>query len=50
MQPGDFTRTYYHPEQDRNIPLWEMIAMYAWHSRHHTGHIKQLRLRSGWEW
>jgi hypothetical protein len=50
MQPGDFQRTYYHPEHGRSFPLWEMVASYTWHSRHHTEHIKQLRLRMGWGW
>lgn len=50
MQPADFMRTYYHPEYKRSFPLWEMVATYAWHSRHHTEHIKQLRLRMNWGW
>ena len=49
MQPGDWDRTYFHPEHQRSIPLWEMVAMYAWHSKHHTEHIRRLRERMGWE-
>lgn len=41
-------RSCFHPEHQRLIPVWELIAMYAWHSRHHTEHIKQLRLRKNW--
>lgn len=48
MQPADWERTYYHPEHQRSIPLWEMVAMYAWHSKHHTEHIMQLRRRMNW--
>lgn len=48
MQPSDWERTYYHPDHQRNFPIWEMVALYAWHSRHHTEHIRQLRLRMGW--
>ena len=48
MQPSDWERTYYHPEQKRNFPVWEMVALYAWHSRHHTAHIRQLRERMNW--
>jgi len=48
MQPSDWERTYYHPEHKRNFPVWEVVAMYAWHSRHHTEHIRQLRQRMGW--
>jgi DinB superfamily len=48
MQPADWDRTYYHPDHERNFPLWEFMAMYAWHSRHHTEHIRQLRGRMNW--
>ncbi len=48
MEPHDWERTYFHPEHQRNVPLWEVTAMYAWHSRHHMEHIHQLRLRMGW--
>ena len=48
MEPTDWERTYYHPEHKRDVPLWEMVALYAWHSRHHTEHIRQLRERMKW--
>ena len=48
MQDADWERTYYHPEHDRQIPLWEMTEMYAWHSKHHTENNRQLRERMGW--
>lgn len=48
MQPADWERTYYHPDHQRSFPLWEMIALYAWHSRHHTAHIRNLRMRMNW--
>jgi hypothetical protein len=48
LQPGQWERTYHHPEQGRDVPLWEMTAMYAWHSRHHMEHIRQLRERMNW--
>ena len=47
MQAHEWERTYYHPEHKRNFPVWEMAAMYAWHSRHHTEHIRQLRVKMG---
>jgi hypothetical protein len=25
-----------------------VLAMYDWHSRHHTAHITSLRARQGW--
>jgi hypothetical protein len=48
MEPKDWERTYYHPDNKRDYPLWEMTAMYAWHSRHHMEHIRQLRERMNW--
>ena len=48
MPEDAWSRTYYHPEHRRSIPIWEMVAMYAWHSKHHTAHIMELRKRQGW--
>ena len=48
MKPSDWNRTYFHPEHQRQFPIWEMVAMYAWHSRHHTAHITGLRQRMKW--
>ena len=48
MGPADWLRTYYHPDHKRDFPLWEVVAMYAWHSRHHTTHIMNLRERMKW--
>jgi hypothetical protein len=44
----DFNREIYHPEQKRNISLWNLLGIYAWHSRHHVAHINKLREREGW--
>jgi len=47
MQPSDFARTLVHPERGI-LTLDQMLAMYAWHSAHHTAHITSLRQRMGW--
>lgn len=47
MQPSDFGRTLYHPEHGV-LTLERMLAMYAWHSKHHLAHITSLRERMGW--
>jgi hypothetical protein len=44
----DLDRTYYHPESRQTNPLKVLIANYAWHSKHHTAHITELRKRKGW--
>ncbi len=44
----DWNRTIYHPEQKKEISLWHLLGMYAWHGRHHTAHITALRQRMNW--
>lgn len=48
MRPDDFRRKLNHPEWDSPPFLDDMLAMYAWHGRHHTAHITELRKREGW--
>lgn len=48
LPDADFERGYIHPEQQRLVPLREVVALYAWHGRHHTAHISSLRERNGW--
>lgn len=45
---AELKRTFYHPELERKVPLWELIHIYAWHGRHHAEQVRQLRLRMGW--
>lgn len=35
-------RTFYHPGYDRTYTLDQALALYAWHGRHHLGHLKLL--------
>ena len=47
MQRADFARTIKHPEW--GVPsLDTLLALYAWHGRHHTAHVTSLRERMGW--
>lgn len=32
-------RSYIHPEYNREFKLDELIALYAWHGKHHAGHL-----------
>ena len=41
-------RGYVHPEHGRFLPLQEVLALYAWHGRHHVAQITTLREREGW--
>src|ERR1035441_1881568 len=47
MTEADFQRGYAHPERGRQ-DLATALALYDWHSRHHTAHITRLRERMGW--
>jgi hypothetical protein len=44
----DWNRTVVHPEHGKQMTLWFLLGMYAWHSRHHTAHITTLREKNGW--
>jgi uncharacterized damage-inducible protein DinB len=47
MSPADFARTIVHP--DWGAPTLDgMLALYAWHGRHHVAHVTSLRERMGW--
>jgi uncharacterized damage-inducible protein DinB len=48
MDAAGFRRGLKHPEHDRVLTLGQMLALYAWHGRHHVGHITALRKREGW--
>ena len=48
MSVADWQRTYFHPGQGRAFTLWEALAVYAWHGKHHAAHITSLRERMGW--
>ncbi len=44
---ADFARTFRHPDHGEVTVDW-LVAMYAWHGRHHVAHITSLRERNGW--
>ena len=47
LSDEDFQKGYNHPQRGREN-LAKALAMYDWHSRHHTAHITGLRARKGW--
>jgi hypothetical protein len=47
LSDEDFQKGYEHPQQGRQN-LAKALAIYDWHSRHHTAHIASLRARQGW--
>ena len=48
MKPADFERQLKHPEWPVPLTLDVMLALYAWHGRHHVAHVTELRKREGW--
>jgi uncharacterized damage-inducible protein DinB len=47
MSDADFQKKFIHPETGE-WTLEGALALYAWHSLHHTAHITRLRERNSW--
>ncbi len=39
LDPQILNKGYYHSEMKRNVPLFEAVAQYEWHCKHHLAHI-----------
>jgi uncharacterized damage-inducible protein DinB len=47
MKAEAFARSWRHPEHGvRDLDF--LLQLYAWHSRHHVGHVRSLRERMRW--
>jgi uncharacterized damage-inducible protein DinB len=44
---ADYEKTFRHPEHGVRSVGW-MLFLYAWHGKHHTAHITNLRQAKGW--
>ena len=40
LDPQKLKRQYYHPSRDKYYPLTTVLALYAWHGKHHMAHIQ----------
>jgi len=47
VKPEEFARTFRHPDFGVRTLDW-MLFLYAWHGKHHTAHITELRKQRGW--
>jgi uncharacterized damage-inducible protein DinB len=47
MRDTDFARRINHPESGVQT-LDRVLALYAWHGRHHIAHVTSLREKRGW--
>lgn len=48
LSEDQMMRTYYHPEYEKTVALWQVICMYGWHGKHHAEQIRHLRMRMDW--
>jgi hypothetical protein len=48
LTPEQLTKTIHHPVSGRDMSVWFLISLYAWHSKHHVAHITALRNRNNW--
>jgi uncharacterized damage-inducible protein DinB len=47
LGPAELARGVRHPDHGL-IGLRHLLALYAWHGRHHVAHVTALRERMGW--
>lgn len=47
LKASDLEKEYYHPDNNKNYKLDEVIALYAWHCNHHLAHIEQALFYKG---
>ena len=48
LSTEELKKIFIHPESGKSISLNTMVALYAWHSKHHIAHISGLKERKGW--
>ncbi len=48
LELKEWERTVFHPEHQKEMTLWFLLGMYAWHGKHHVAHITSLRERNKW--
>jgi uncharacterized damage-inducible protein DinB len=48
LQPAEFARTLRHPDHPNLLTVDWLLFLYAWHGRHHTAHVTELRKQKSW--
>jgi uncharacterized damage-inducible protein DinB len=48
LRDDQWERKVFHPESKREMSLWFLLGLYAWHGKHHTAHITTLRETKNW--
>lgn len=49
LNEKDFERTVMHPEYKRQMSIWFILGLYAWHGKHHVAQIQALKERMKWK-
>jgi len=48
LTQDQWNRNVFHPASKREMTLWFLLGLYAWHSNHHLAHITTLRENNKW--
>jgi len=47
LSEENFQKKYFHPEQKKEVALFEVVALYAWHCQHHMAHVQLAKKNRG---
>lgn len=39
LTTAQWQRTIVHPQHGKQLTLWHLLGLYAWHGKHHTAHV-----------
>lgn len=48
LSERELSRTFFHPESNKQYRLDETIGVYAWHCKHHLAHITTAKKTNKW--
>lgn len=48
LREADWNRLVVHPAANREMSLWFLLGLYAWHGNHHVAHVTTLRENKQW--
>jgi hypothetical protein len=48
LEEEELNRKFVHPENNQVNTLWRNVGAYAWHGKHHLGHVLSLKRRNQW--
>ncbi len=48
LSETQWQRTVVHPEHGKQMDLFYLLGMYAWHGKHHVAHVMALREKMKW--